>query len=65
MTDNLVVAYAEVAEHAQDIFGQTEKSPDGARLILVTCTDFNGSFYESNSIVVAEPMLSPPAAVAA
>jgi hypothetical protein len=33
-----------------------EREPDGARLILVTCTDFNGSFYESNSIVVAEPV---------
>jgi LPXTG-site transpeptidase (sortase) family protein len=58
VTDNLYVTYKEVAKHAQDIFGQTEKSPDGARLILVTCTEFNGRFYEGNSIVVAEPI--PP-----
>ncbi|MCW2816837.1 MAG: Sortase family protein [Nocardioides sp.] len=56
VTDNLVVSYREVAERARDIFGQTEESPGGARLILVTCTDFNGEFYESNSIVVAEPV---------
>jgi hypothetical protein len=56
VTDNLFATYREVAEHAQDIFGQTEESPDGARLILVTCTGFNGDFYEGNSIVVAEPV---------
>lgn len=60
VTDNLVVPYDEVAENAQAIFGQTETSPDGARLILVTCTDFNGSFYESNSIVVASPARPAP-----
>ncbi|WP_139977589.1 class F sortase [Nocardioides litoris] len=56
VTDNLVASYEQVAERARDIFGQTEESPDGARLILVTCTDFNGRFYESNQIVVAEPV---------
>ncbi len=56
VTDNLVVDYADVAENAQNIFGQTEESPAGARLILVTCTNFNGRFYESNDIIVAEPV---------
>lgn len=56
VTDNIVASYDTVAERARDIFGQTEESPGGARLILVTCTDYNGRFYESNSIVVAEPV---------
>jgi sortase (surface protein transpeptidase) len=56
VTDNIVASYETVAERARDIFGQTETSPDGARLIIVTCTDFNGQFYESNAIVVAEPV---------
>ncbi|MEO9322999.1 class F sortase [Nocardioides sp. C4-1] len=56
VTDNIVASYETVAERARDIFGQTEESPDGARLIVVTCTDFNGQFYESNAIVVAEPV---------
>ncbi|WP_170285918.1 class F sortase [Nocardioides rubriscoriae] len=56
VTDSLFASYRDVAEHAQDIFGQTETSPAGARLILVTCTGFNGRFYAGNSIVVARPL---------
>lgn len=56
VTDHVVADYATVAKRARAIFGQTDRSPDGARLILVTCTDYNGSFYESNVIIVAEPV---------
>lgn len=56
VTDNIYATYEEVAERAEDVFGQTETWPGGARLILVTCTEFNGRFYEGNSIVVAEPI---------
>lgn len=56
VTDRYVVDYATVAKRAEAIFGQTERSPDGARLILVTCTDYNGRYYESNVIVVAKPL---------
>lgn len=56
VTDRYVVDYETVAEKARDIFGQTESSPDGARLVLVTCTDFDGTVYRSNVIVVARPV---------
>lgn len=56
VTDHYVVDYAEVARKARAIFGQTEDAPDGARLILVTCTDFDGLVYRSNVIVVAKPV---------
>lgn len=58
VTDRYVVSYEDVASGAQDIFGQDDDAPEGAPLILVTCTDWNGSFYESNVIVVARPILT-------
>lgn len=45
-----VLSRAQVARQAQDLFGQDHG--DG-RLVLVTCTDWNGTDYESNIIVVA------------
>jgi LPXTG-site transpeptidase (sortase) family protein len=30
------------------------------RLVLITCDDWNGSFYESNAVVVATPVLDEP-----
>ena len=56
VTDNLYVTYRDVAKRAEEIFGQTTRTPGGAPLVLVTCTEFNGRFYEGNSIVVAEPV---------
>lgn len=46
----------DVARQAVDLFGQ-----DGGtgRLVLVTCTDWNGSYYENNVIVLADPLGSP------
>jgi len=43
----------EVAAHAQELFGQDR---DDGRLVLVTCTDWNGEYYASNIIVLAEPV---------
>ena len=60
VTKRLVVDYATVAERARTLFGQGDDSPDGARLILVTCTDYNGRVYESNVIIVAEPVPARP-----
>ncbi len=51
----VVLSRAEVAQDAEDLFGQDRTSGPGARLVLVTCTDFNGSYYESNLVVLARP----------
>ena len=52
-TDVAVLSRAEVAANARKLFGQ-----DGGhgRLVLVTCTDWNGDDYESNIIVFADPV---------
>lgn len=46
----VVLSKAEVAEKAQALFGQDRRS---GRLVLVTCTDWDGADYESNIIVFA------------
>ncbi len=56
VVDRVVLTREQVAERAQSLFGQHRRSPDGARLVLVTCTDWNGSYYERNVIVLAEPV---------
>lgn len=43
----------ELAEHAHELFGQKRKQN---RLVLVTCTGWNGSDYTSNIIVFATPL---------
>jgi LPXTG-site transpeptidase (sortase) family protein len=50
-----VVTYdrAEVADRAQELFGQDR---DDGRLVLVTCTDWNGEVWERNIIVLAQPV---------
>lgn len=48
-----VLSYAEVAEQAETLFGQHLGE---GRLVLITCTDYNGSFYESNVFVYGEPI---------
>jgi len=42
----------QVAEHSEDLFGQGHHP---RRLVLVTCTDWDGRVYESNIIVYAQP----------
>ncbi|MFI2706233.1 class F sortase, partial [Nocardioides sp. CER28] len=51
-----VYSKAAVARHAQDLFGQDHGR---GRLVLVTCTDWNGVTYESNVVVVAKPLGAP------
>lgn len=48
-----VYSKAEVAEQARKLFGQ---NGGHGRLVLVTCTDWNGEDYESNIIVFADPV---------
>jgi len=48
-----VYSKAEVAERAPKLFGQDRGR---GRLVLVTCTDWNGEDYESNIIVFADPV---------
>jgi sortase (surface protein transpeptidase) len=43
----------QVAEHAYDLFGQDREE---GRLVLVTCTDWDGKVYRSNTIVFADPI---------
>lgn len=50
-----VLSRAEIAEQAQSLFGQQRR--DG-RLVLVTCTDWDGDVYLSNIVVVAERVRS-------
>jgi LPXTG-site transpeptidase (sortase) family protein len=45
-----VLSRAQLARRAEELFGQDR---GGGRLVLVTCTDWNGSDYESNIVVVA------------
>lgn len=43
----------EVAAQAQALFGQDRRK---GRLVLVTCTDWDGEVYRSNTIVFAKPV---------
>ena len=47
-----VYSKQEVATHSEDLFGQGYHP---RRLVLVTCTDWDGKEYESNIIVYAQP----------
>lgn len=62
VTDVVTYERDEVAAQAQELFGQDRT--DG-RLVLVTCTDWNGSDYESNIIVHGKPVAVERAASAA
>lgn len=50
-----VVVYTkeQLAENANDLFRQDRKP---ARLVLITCTGWTGSYYTSNVIVFARPL---------
>jgi LPXTG-site transpeptidase (sortase) family protein len=52
-TKVFVYTKAEVAEHKQQLFSQKRKH---IRLVLVTCTGWNGHDYDSNIIVFAEQL---------
>jgi LPXTG-site transpeptidase (sortase) family protein len=48
-----VYTKAEVSEHKQQLFSQARRTN---RLVLVTCTAWNGHAYDSNIIVLADPL---------
>jgi LPXTG-site transpeptidase (sortase) family protein len=51
VTDVRTYRKASLAQHAEKVFSQSVRG----RLVLITCEDWNGTSYESNSVVVAEP----------
>jgi len=51
-----VLGKDEVAQDAVALFGQDDGS---GRLVLVSCTDWDGSVYESNVVVTAAPLGEP------
>lgn len=52
-TKVFVYTRAQLAEHADQLFGQKRKHN---RLVLVTCTGWNGKEYDANIIVFADPL---------
>jgi len=49
---------AEVAEQSRELFGQGRTQ---GRLVLVSCTDWDGTAYESNVVALAQPLGEPRA----
>jgi len=49
----VVYSRAELADNARTLFGQDTGS---GRLVLVTCTDWNGASYDNNVVVFARPV---------
>lgn len=56
VTHSEVVEREDLASRAEDIFGQDRTA---GRLVLVTCTNWDGSVYEDNIVVYAKPLGSP------
>ncbi|GGO70960.1 class F sortase [Nocardioides deserti] len=48
-----VMSRARLAERAEALFGQDHGR---GRLVLVTCSDWNGSYFENNVVVLARPL---------
>ena len=46
----------ELARHARELFGQDHGR---GRLVLVTCTDWDGAAYRGNIVVFAKPLGAP------
>jgi LPXTG-site transpeptidase (sortase) family protein len=51
-TDVQVLSRRELAQRRHELFGRGGP----ARLVLVTCTDWDGRVYESNVVVTAQPV---------
>ena len=51
-----IYAKGELARQAKSIF----RLGGSGRLVLITCDDWNGSFYESNAVVFASPVDGQP-----
>ncbi len=52
-TRTAVYSRAVLADKAEKLFGQDRAHP---RLVLITCTDWDGEHYRSNIVVFAEPV---------
>ncbi|MGH3447958.1 MAG: class F sortase [Nocardioidaceae bacterium] len=48
-----VLSKHQLAARASRLFGQSQRE---GRLVLVTCTDWNGSYYPNNVVVFAHPL---------
>jgi LPXTG-site transpeptidase (sortase) family protein len=58
VSDVRVLSQAALARSAPRLFGQGHGA---GRLVLVSCTDWNGSSYDSNVVVLARPLGVPAA----
>ena len=56
VSDVRVLSQAALARSAPGLFGQRH---GGGRLVLVSCTGWNGSSYDSNVVVLARPLGVP------
>jgi LPXTG-site transpeptidase (sortase) family protein len=56
VTSSKVYSRRQIALRSQQLFGQDHGR---GRLVLITCTDWNGSAYESNIVVLAKPLGAP------
>lgn len=61
VTQVVVLSKSRLAERSQDIFGQDRGR---GRLVLITCTDWNGHDYLRNIVVFAKPLGAPADAAA-
>ncbi|UDY24435.1 class F sortase [Nocardioides sp. Kera G14] len=51
VTSKVVYSKKELSQHSKELFAQDRG--DG-RLVLITCSDWNGSYYETNTVVFAK-----------
>lgn len=52
VTDRQVLSKKALAGRSQEIFGQHHGA---GRLVLITCSNWNGASYDTNTVVFAEP----------
>ena len=51
-TSTRVLSRAELSAASRELFGQA----GDPRLVLITCTDWDGNQYQSNIVVLADPV---------
>lgn len=56
-TEVTTYSVEELAENAEELFGQDREDN---RLVLVTCTDWDGEVYQSNIVAFADPVEEIP-----
>ncbi|MFT4264703.1 MAG: class F sortase [Nocardioides sp.] len=54
-----VLSKKQLTKRSQEIFGQDRGE---GRLVLITCSDWNGSYYDTNTVVYAQPQGQPTGA---